>query len=272
MKHASAKQRAEAAAAELLQEEQAAADLAESAKQRALAKREKKARQKLRKQVTLTKRLVVFQHKNLLNMMRLTHNLLQGQQPTAQQEQGASNSAERDAAGVQHGNGDDHSEQSQPQASQSAALPRLEPPAAVRPATPVPRHTSRDAQPEESATVTAPRPVALSPAGLMASFGMLTIGRGPGSAVMSNASVPTQPTKGSNNLAPPHLNVAPDAASLDPQESNEDCIVCWFAAPSVVFQPCGHLCCCNDCAGPMIKGSFACPMCRGTIRSGIVLL
>ena len=47
----------------------------------------------------------------------------------------------------------------------------------------------------------------------------------------------------------------------------EDCIVCWSAAPCVIFQPCGHLCCCKACAQPVVAAGALCPMCRGPVLS-----
>ena len=52
---------------------------------------------------------------------------------------------------------------------------------------------------------------------------------------------------------------------------NEDCTVCWSAAACIVFQPCGHLCCCAACAKPMLSSGVPCPMCRGSVAAGIDL-
>ena len=52
---------------------------------------------------------------------------------------------------------------------------------------------------------------------------------------------------------------------------NEDCTICWSAAACMVFQPCGHLCCCAACAQPMLSSGVLCPICRGSVAAGIDL-
>ena len=50
-----------------------------------------------------------------------------------------------------------------------------------------------------------------------------------------------------------------------------ECIVCWCKASSIIFLPCGHICCCCLCAQPMLTGGVPCPMCRGAVESGIAV-
>ena len=54
-------------------------------------------------------------------------------------------------------------------------------------------------------------------------------------------------------------------------EGHEECIVCWSAASSIIFLPCGHICCCSPCAQPMLTEGVPCPMCRGAVGSAIAL-
>ena len=68
-----------------------------------------------------------------------------------------------------------------------------------------------------------------------------------------------------NELASPE-----DISRTD--SSSEDCIVCWAAAASVIFQPCGHHCCCAACAQPYLTASVPCPLCRQVVTAGIALM
>ena len=67
-----------------------------------------------------------------------------------------------------------------------------------------------------------------------------------------------------------------DATScvLRPEHADDgepECVVCWAADASVLFQPCGHFCTCSDCAEPFLWQSVACPMCRTPISAGVVV-
>jgi hypothetical protein len=46
------------------------------------------------------------------------------------------------------------------------------------------------------------------------------------------------------------------------ENEETECIICYTNAKSVVFAPCGHYCCCDECATQM-KGT--CPLCRQKI-------
>ena len=52
---------------------------------------------------------------------------------------------------------------------------------------------------------------------------------------------------------------------------SDGCIVCWAADPALIFQPCGHICCCVLCAEPMLTAGTPCPICRAAVRTGIVI-
>ncbi|KAK4877286.1 hypothetical protein RN001_009792 [Aquatica leii] len=47
--------------------------------------------------------------------------------------------------------------------------------------------------------------------------------------------------------------------------SESECVICMDAYCEVIFVPCGHLCCCFNCADPL----HDCPMCRGEIERKI---
>jgi len=56
--------------------------------------------------------------------------------------------------------------------------------------------------------------------------------------------------------------------SLQTYKSELSCKVCLEKEVSRVFQPCGHLTCCTDCA----KMLRECPICRVTIKSLVVVV
>jgi len=50
------------------------------------------------------------------------------------------------------------------------------------------------------------------------------------------------------------------------EEIDMDCVVCMNNEKDVVFAPCGHYCCCSECATFIHHGSKPdCPMCRTKI-------
>ena len=49
-------------------------------------------------------------------------------------------------------------------------------------------------------------------------------------------------------------------------KSKDECTVCMENQRSIVFMPCGHLICCQDCVKVLTK----CPICRAEIESTIV--
>ena len=117
-----------------------------------------------------------------------------------------------------------------------------------------------------------PRPIPATPADALAHFSMLTMGHGSGQGPSFSSHAASQQRLADDSGAFDKGNAASSAAGHEPDSDDngdEDCIFCWFAAPCIVFQPCGHLCCCDACAQPMLKGSVACPMCRGPVVSGI---
>lgn len=48
-------------------------------------------------------------------------------------------------------------------------------------------------------------------------------------------------------------------------EDTQECNICMSEDKSIVFVPCGHYCCCNDCSSK-IK---ICPMCRASISQKV---
>ncbi|XP_070532119.1 E3 ubiquitin-protein ligase LRSAM1-like [Ptychodera flava] len=48
---------------------------------------------------------------------------------------------------------------------------------------------------------------------------------------------------------------------------NAECVICMDRMSSMAFMPCGHVCCCYQCASPI----DSCPMCRTTITMKVIL-
>ena len=59
------------------------------------------------------------------------------------------------------------------------------------------------------------------------------------------------------------VNVAIERVFGD-DDNDTDCCICLAVEKNVVFAPCGHYCCCNQC-GDKLKGK-SCPMCRAAIQ------
>ena len=91
-------------------------------------------------------------------------------------------------------------------------------------------------------------------------------------ALVAAAEQPELPgTSSSKRRALGRAAAASSAIDSDDQEQDENCTVCWSAAACVVFQPCGHLCCCQACAQPFVSAEAVCPMCRGPVAAGITI-
>eukprot|EP00808_Paulinella_micropora_P015321 g4741.t1 len=60
--------------------------------------------------------------------------------------------------------------------------------------------------------------------------------------------------------------VAPQAIPERPA-ATADCAVCMARPVEVVFAPCGHRCCCAECATELRQGGRPCPICRVKIES-----
>ena len=124
------------------------------------------------------------------------------------------------------------------------------------------------------------RPAAASPAEILARAGLLRLlpSTVPDPAV-SNSTTPEvgQPEsvpladgvirkKASRNSRRAHTKSRRPIVAV---QDSDDCIVCWSAAAGIIFQPCGHNCCCVPCAQPFLVDGHPCPMCRGTVAAGI---
>ena len=134
---------------------------------------------------------------------------------------------------------------------------------------------------EEALPSASTRPVQ-GPAEMLAGVGKLSLAADLAHAtcgvrVPEQESQPSMPASSSvatkadlRNRRRAHKRAAgPTAAHAQHEEDDEDCIVCWSAAPCVVFRPCGHLCCCQACAQPIMTARALCPMCRGLVEAGI---
>ncbi|MBT9559837.1 MAG: protein kinase, partial [Myxococcales bacterium] len=53
-----------------------------------------------------------------------------------------------------------------------------------------------------------------------------------------------------------------DAAAQAQAAARHECVLCLDAQRSTAFVPCGHVCCCADCAEDVAQ----CPVCRGAVQ------
>ena len=74
--------------------------------------------------------------------------------------------------------------------------------------------------------------------------------------------------QGTHNDRPGHSLVTASKSAFHGVE-DEDCTVCWSAASCVIFQPCGHVCCCQVCAQTFVATGALCPICRGAVLSAL---
>lgn len=58
------------------------------------------------------------------------------------------------------------------------------------------------------------------------------------------------------------IQATADAIAHIFENEDDECIICYAEKKSVVFAPCGHYCCCSDCANMLTNG---CPLCRQKI-------
>lgn len=69
--------------------------------------------------------------------------------------------------------------------------------------------------------------------------------------------VPPEPSAPAAAAAVPFVEFVVDA----------ECCICIDAAPTKVFHPCGHKCCCATCAEKIAAGNKTCPICRAEITA-----
>ena len=161
--------------------------------------------------------------------------------------------------------------------STSATLAR--PPSTEQPSTPDSAKAQQSA-PTQPVKVLAAHLAGLENLGLKADpypdedpgEGTIPVGTAHQTHLPSMSAALTRPTKAlSCNQRHMHRSAAVTAPAGGEQEELEDeeCTVCWSAVPCVVFQPCGHLCCCQGCAQPIMTAGALCPMCRGPVAAGI---
>ena len=81
----------------------------------------------------------------------------------------------------------------------------------------------------------------------------------------SGAAAPKKPSRNSRRA---HKKLLKAEQTKD---GVENCIACWSAPRSIIFQPCGHFCCCTACAHPILHDGLPCPMCRGCVAAGIAV-
>lgn len=54
--------------------------------------------------------------------------------------------------------------------------------------------------------------------------------------------------------------------SIDLNEESKLCCVCYKEKYNNVFIPCGHVCCCQNCAKRVYNSTHKCPICRQAIE------
>ena len=64
---------------------------------------------------------------------------------------------------------------------------------------------------------------------------------------------------------------ASQAGESAPVFETEECVVCWAAEASIIFEPCGHMCTCEACSQVFTSSAALCPMCRADVRSTIAI-
>jgi hypothetical protein len=66
---------------------------------------------------------------------------------------------------------------------------------------------------------------------------------------------------------PPRKVELPQVAPLGKAAADTACVVCLSKPPIIAFVPCGHLCCCPACAGPLQQR--VCPVCRTRVTDAV---
>ena len=135
-----------------------------------------------------------------------------------------------------------------------------------------------DARPAKACAQAAAQQLSLS--GALPRSGLLRSGpmsKGPVAVTCdTDAQGAEQPRSGATSP-----DASPDMAHISTQgihdkvpgdeDGADTCIACWSAARTIIFLPCGHLCCCTECALPVLNKGVPCPMCRGAVVSGIAI-
>ena len=118
----------------------------------------------------------------------------------------------------------------------------------------------------------------VSAADILAKIGLLRCPSPEASASVANlAPAPDdlQPCSGAAASKKPSRNSRRAHTKLLKAEQTKDgvenCIACWSTPRSIIFQPCGHFCCCTACAHPVLHDGLPCPMCRGCVAAGIAV-
>lgn len=63
-----------------------------------------------------------------------------------------------------------------------------------------------------------------------------------------------------------YLDVKED---IETENDNERCSVCFTNKKSVLYTPCNHITCCNQCSRTLITKKLECPVCRTEIKQMI---
>lgn len=75
-----------------------------------------------------------------------------------------------------------------------------------------------------------------------------------------------------NSPSEPAAPAHDDATMSEREDDSEikECVVCMDEKPGAAFVPCGHVCCCFDCATTCAEGG-SCPVCRAAVASVLKL-
>ena len=57
----------------------------------------------------------------------------------------------------------------------------------------------------------------------------------------------------------------PKPTDTTTDEEDNNCIICFDAVKNAVYVPCGHVCCCLQCANDYFNSKKSCPMCRQAV-------
>jgi hypothetical protein len=76
-----------------------------------------------------------------------------------------------------------------------------------------------------------------------------------------------------NSREAPNANVAQEEQAPAPAAAVAPCVVCLVNPKDTLFLPCGHVCCCANCAAIIEAqgndgeedGVYLCPICRGQV-------
>lgn len=82
----------------------------------------------------------------------------------------------------------------------------------------------------------------------------------------STTTIPTAPLEDNDKQ---NLTGVVNTKDVEDSGLESECVICMDAKCEIVFIPCGHMCCCQNCGDQNVK---SCPMCRGTVEKAIKVI